>query len=480
MKQDVTQESRALWWVQRGLVVLAASCTYATFAAPAHACETAQICASWTQVPNDDAPFGDLVTGEEYPARGARMRVIRPYPEPALEMFLDENGCGSFDTQFAAGHKALLFSEAVLGIGTGGLVHIKTYESEAQKDDDTDSFVAVDVPSIPEDWTVTVTAPADAEHRIELLATATEVVHRLHGLDGSLIVGSHTLQIWVDPMAQNASAPLGGVRVGSAGDEQGISALRKKFILGHEIGHWIQSEIVGDVWAYNYGYGPDLNSEPLDPIVPGNPLDEPCRWAVETLLDEGLANQNRHGLRSAEFVSGAMPEGFGHFVASVAFNSDLGADADGEFRYYKDPDELLLPSYADFEDDNRIASLRGGSGSTVSGGPDRWVELQCTTDWAHPLQQATLDQEVSSEIDWLRLFWRFVTAPYTPQAAAPTFWDVVRLVTFTQEEYPWDSSDHVLWPNMQAAINDVDSDIDEYAQRFEGLSADHGVYNDGP
>ena len=177
-----------------------------------------------------------------------------------------------------------------------------------------------------------------------------------------------------------------------------------------------------------------------------------------------------------------MPEGFGHFVAAAAFNSDLSEDADGYFKYYKDADESLLTAYADFEEagpNQRIVSLAGGSGSEVLGGPDRWVELQCEDDWDHPLQAETLDQEVSSEIDWLRLFWRLVTADETTYGPALSFWDVVHLVTYTQINDPWTLDDHALWPNLHDAVTNAGFSAAQES-RFEDLSAEHGVYNDGP
>ena len=390
----------------------------------ARACEPIDMCVWWTQVPLQDAGYGDLVTDSTYPARGARITVIRPYPEPAFSTFLDESGCTTFDSQFSAGHKLLVYTEAVLGVGTAGTMRIKTFESEAAQVEDADSVFAIDIPSIPatpDRWAVHADVPADAEHRVMLLATATETLHRLHGLEGSLIAGSHALEIVVRHDLQNASAPQGRILVGAAGFDEGVSSLQRKFILGHEIGHWIQTEIVGDVWDYNYNYGPCgpgdgetcTGEPPFDPWVEvqGNAVDEPCQHAVEFLLpdQDDDANPNRHGIRSAEFVSGAMPEGFGHFVASVAFNSDLGVNADGAFKYYKDIDEDTLPSYEYFEDplvDDRVVSLLGGTGSPP-GGPNRWVELQCSNDWDHPLEAETLDQEVSSEVDWLRFFWRF-------------------------------------------------------------------------
>jgi hypothetical protein len=454
---------------------LVAAMIYVAFGV-AHACEMIQLCVNWAQLENEDQGYGDLFIELESPARGARVTLIRPYPEPALGMFLDADGCGSFDSQFVTGHKAIIYTESVLGFGTGGQFHIRTYASNESMVNDSPGMVVVDIPSIPEDWRVEVDVPDSGLQLITLQATATEIIHRLHSLDGSLLTGGRTLKIWLDPLAQNAAAwTAQEIKVGTAGDDQGVSALRKKFIMGHEIGHWIQLQLAGG-WQYNYNYGPDTESMPLDPYVMGNPWDEPCGFAVEILLSTSSINPNRHGIRSAEFSSGAMPEGFGHFVASVAFNSDLSEDADGAFRYYKDPDEELLESYIPFEEGGRVVSLLGGAlPATPLGGADRWVAEQCPNDWVHPLQEESLGEEVTSEIDWLKFFWRFMTAEYNGAGTPPGFWDVVHLVRFTQTNDPWD--DFVVWPHMLNAVQNAASGLEDYEEHFIELSIDHGVYN---
>lgn len=96
-----------------------------------------------------------------------------------------------------------------------------------------------------------------------------------------------------------------------------------------------------------------------------------------------------------------------------------------------------------------------------------------------------MDQEVSSEIDWLRFFWRFMTAAQDEEwesedlVSAPTFWDVVHLVTYTQVNDPWPPN-HELWTNLQGTVMDMGSGLDVYEDRFNGLTTAHGVYNHGP
>ena len=97
MKGD--NDSRRLALARRSVGIVAAAiaggASYGVVVSEANACQSLELCVTWTEVPLEDAPFGNLVTAPIYPARGARVTVIRPYPEPAVGMFLDNNGCAS-------------------------------------------------------------------------------------------------------------------------------------------------------------------------------------------------------------------------------------------------------------------------------------------------------------------------------------------------------------------------------------------------
>lgn len=179
-----------------------------------------------------------------------------------------------------------------------------------------------------------------------------------------------------------------------------------------------------------------------------------------------------------------MPEGFGHFVASAAFNTlpqeDPGAP-EGVFRYYKEIDPETAPAYGSFVDpegDDYQVALDGGASAV--GGASRWVELQCDDaveegDWDPPGQVT----EVTSEIDWVRFYWGFLTADLAP-IARPEFWDVVHLVAYTQVNEPWVDTPPYgpLWQNMLDAVGDAGSGLTAYQGRMAPLDLANGVYND--
>ncbi len=218
-------------------------------------------------------------------------------------------------------------------------------------------------------------------------------------------------------------------------------------------GHWLQSTISGDssVGAFSYSY---------------NPLDTPCEFGIRTddLSDLPVGSSNLHGIRSAERSSGALIEGFAHFVAAVAFNK---IEETGEFRYYKKIDPVSYPDYADFVAGEYRLALEGGGAGTL-GGQSRWVETRCPNDWANPTR------EISSEIDWLRFFWQFLTSPSAP-GPVPTFWEAAGLLKYTQANNPWTSD--AVWSQLRSSVADPGSGLDSYLSRFDSLEASNGLNN---
>ena len=151
---------------------------------------------------------------------------------------------------------------------------------------------------------------------------------------------------------------------------------RRKFLIGHEVGHWYQKRWVG-------GFAPIDYSLDVDVI--------------------GCESENIHGahaLRSKEYAGGAHTEGFAHFLSTLAFNNP-GSNA--EFKYYKD--------YAPYGYDYEL------------------VDVSATPDFVGPIQGGPIDvlhnvcgcgdgsctDGAGVELDWLRFYWHYAydagTAP---------------------------------------------------------------------
>jgi hypothetical protein len=192
-------------------------------------------------------------------------------------------------------------------------------------------------------------------------------------------------------------------------------------------------------------------------------------------------NGGHHGLLSSEMSNAAVTEGFAHFVAAIAFN-DPG-EAEGSFTYYKEIGHLSWPTLAAAEN---AVSL----GDDSVGAVDAWVETQCGPpadpndfDWPYetvtdPELEPFEGRHISSEIDWLRVFWRFVaddTGTYgTEQATVPDVFDVI--VT-AADPMGLNYSPDPFTALSSAASSELPSAL---ATRFDDISADLGVYNDGP
>src|SRR5690606_28593787 len=204
--------------------------------------------------------------------------------------------------------------------------HVKSFASEPDRNDDVDYTWSVDVPTILDDHDVMVTVPTDEYDLVTRMATATHVIHRLHGMADSLLDGTYTMRLYhprdeydVSPNDVPASWLQGR-------DEIAIhrAHAKNKFIMGHEIGHWIQFQVAGEIWKLAYEYPP-----------PPNTAEPPCLYCVfaDWNLDRcgnPLYLSSTHGMRSAEYSSFAMTEGFAHFIAASAYNDIL--EEDGIFK----------------------------------------------------------------------------------------------------------------------------------------------------
>ena len=103
------------------LALAAATTTYAG-SSSARACTPRTLCVDF--MPNlSDGETGDYVGvgGGTVPARGAHVIIVRAYPEPVLDGYLSvqdteelDAGCIEFDSQFAAGHKAIIEAQQAM------------------------------------------------------------------------------------------------------------------------------------------------------------------------------------------------------------------------------------------------------------------------------------------------------------------------------------------------------------------------------
>lgn len=424
----------------------------------------------------DDDEYGSIAFGASVPAAGMRVTIVRPYPEPPLGVYLGDDGCVDFPTQFHAGHSFVWYPEALVGneAGTSYPVRVKVFQGKSQDDTDQDLPTAVVVPPIGDDEHIGHhVEPDETYHLTSILAIATTVLRRFHRMPDSYLDDGAELSLFRNLQILN------GVLDEPDSIRLGLDSGNEKFLIAHEMGHWLQSLHARQLGDLNEGYWDA--SYTWDAVAPA------CYFQVETPdgFDPELPNtgSNSHGIRSSELSSGAMTEGFAHFVASVAFNTTPQEDAgapEGIFHYYKDIDLDAAPAYEDFVDpllDDLRVQLDGGVASTTWGGPSRWVELQCDEtpdvgDWDPP----GTTTEVTSEVDWVRFFWQFHTANISG-TSRPNFWQVVHMVSYTQVEHPWQNTGS-LWPRLVETLGDGGSGLTAFGPRLDPLNTGNGVFND--
>lgn len=92
----------------------------------------------------------------------------------------------------------------------------------------------------------------------------------------------------------------------------------------------------------------------------------------------------------------------------------------------------------------------------------------CTADWA--------EETVTSEIDWMRFLWRFLTA----NGSKPTLQQILEFLNFADTEYGAGLDDDVVWPVLHDAMSDQESGMLQFLTRFEYYTDEMGVYSAPP
>jgi hypothetical protein len=471
----------------------------------AQACDQTQhLCVAYQVDLDDDDPEtgwgGSISLGPKAPARGVRITIIRPPPEPPLGLYLDDEGCVDFPTQFAAGHKVLVHPSAILGPSKNIRISMFDWTMVPGVNDNGLPFFSIAENNVePTASDVCLVGPvADGadihcdvptSDVVNLMAIATHTIHRLTSLAGNVLTDADELRIVRVPSVPDYGHydPLNRWLVTGAGLD------RRKYIFAHEIGHWLQSRAqvaagTEAAWNVNYGY-PTSNEDVTAP-------EPSCQFAVDyeaPLLNPNVeaslnAGLELHGIRSAEYGNAAMTEGFAHLVAAVAFN-DITSES-GEFVYYKDIDVGSVPAYADLDDGDGLVALPGTSSAQTPGGWNGWVKNSCVDDW-NVLYLDLAEQnrvEISTEIDWLRYFWAFVTSQDVALAPQPGFWDLVRLIAHTREHNAWGTVTNPVpanregrvWENLVQTLTDDPEGVglDDFLDRFETLNDTHWVWHD--
>ncbi|MFO0636954.1 MAG: hypothetical protein U0168_29335 [Nannocystaceae bacterium] len=431
----------------------------------ASACKPTTVCFYWEAAWDDSNVGEDYLTSGPVEASGARVVLLRPPPETPLTSSLDTEGCITFDTQYSYGHKALVYADAVIG-GVRLLPAINNNTDVTNRAVPRTLFWEVHMQGLEPNGSAPAMVAAEIGldqgdphvRMLPIFAAATATLRRFEqlGVMPPTLDADETIYLAYRPVFGNARCWCDGTSPSVV--DIGVDSFREKFVLAHELGHWLDATWNGvgvGVGAKNYFY---------------DPVDAPCQFGINPAvdMDMNLINSDAqfHGIRSAEWGGGALVEGIAHFVAAVTWNDP--AEEAGIFRYYKDIELVGNPSpYQAFVDGGSLVALEGGVAAGTVGGQSRWVATQCPTDWA----VWSMTQDVTSEIDWMRFWWRFLSDQATNQ---PTLGQILGFTAFVEASAtPWAATQ--VWPQLSDNVEAVGSPLLGFGQRFTDIADEEGV-----
>ncbi len=369
----------------------------------------------------DHYTFGTLMKG-----RGMRVQVDHAnWPAPMLFTCSQDNGCLAFSASENTGFVVTVFAEARLGEDSDIILKAYPTESEANQ-----------FPNDPPQW-VFVANPGGQARRVyyqneaselsNLMAFGSFVFYRVDSYTQPGLAGPATLKMVTD----NNDCNGGGSCQPNNFVQMEPGKTNRKFLVGHEVSHWIHRRWTGD----DMGYFNDSWS--------ANSADADCAFL-------GVGS---HAMRSKERAAGGFIEGFAHYLTALAWNRH--DQTGGIFKYYK---EVADPPYDDLEADNWIVDL-DGIGGNPSGGVSNWMANMCFVSDGH-----------SVEMDWLRFFWDYRTNAGTK----PSHWQVFRHIQFTRDSYPWLNS-LTTYDRLLDAIGDAALGQGGLEARWISLAAANGV-----
>jgi len=281
-------------------------------------------------------------------------------------------------------------------------------------------------------WTFATTLPASNAtltfytpygNESNLSAIAPWVVHRITSLTGNLPQAANK---YLYVFNENCSAYSGSCD-GSA-FAYGVQSLfiapeynhsERKFLVGHEVAHWIErwwGNNVGGVGGYGY-----------------NDNDPDCEFT-------GLGD---HSMFSLEVDFPAYIEGIAHFISAVAWNDP--SQGSGVFKFYKvdgwyDNDTVLLDTPGDFSFD--------------------WEGSEC----------APKEEGKSVEGDWLRHFWNYLNDP-TGLDFNPSMVDIAEMIAQMYDTGTFTST--TAYASLTEALDDAGYGI--FTSHWENHAENHGV-----
>lgn len=387
-----------------------------------------QFCLRWVY-DSIDSGFGEdyYTSGRLMKARGVRVEVKHPNWVGALSFHANKNtGCIEFNATENSGFIVTMWAEARLGDNDN--VFVRAFPTK---------LAAAQNPLAPPFWQFTANpggVPRTVYYQNEiseesnLIAIASFIFDWIDSQCSPGLPGPENLYA----VSDNPDCAVGGSCQKNNYVEIAPGSTNRKFLIGHEVGHWIHYQWTSGVPGF-YDHSWDGNSNDAD-----------CEFT-------GVGD---HAMRSKEYSVGAFGEGFAHFLSAFAWNSSASTTA--WFKYYKEVGDL---AYADFAADNWRLDVEG-IGLAPAGGVSNWMGNMCPVNDGY-----------SVEMDWLRFYWDYLTNAGGPK---PNIRKILAHVQFTRDAHPWFNT-WAAYDKMLEAIGDVALGQTTLEARFIALATSNGV-----
>jgi hypothetical protein len=327
-----------------------------------------------------DAATGDFGTGSTWVGRG-----IKFYAFGAKRYTDESDGCSTFTSTTGGGLTTMIiYAESKIG-GTDNIT-VRSFETLADLNTWNGNPTDNNLPQ----WVWTVLPQCSGTTCTTTLTNTSN--------QADVVSNLHSAGVWtIYNIDKSTSARLAGTRTvflhnsgclsatdGSCqmGDVLAIQpdwdGARRKFLIGHEAGHWLHHQWIGGAILAGTSGWYDVQNPP------GTACD-----SVDVPGD--------HGLRSLEREIGAFAEGVAHFLSTLAYNDH--DETDGAFHYYKD-----IGPY-DFD----VVDVEHGP----TGGDDNVYANVCgcpaSCSYTDSMAGAVQAHQLGTELDWLRAYWDFRT-----------------------------------------------------------------------
>ena len=293
-----------------------------------------------------------------WPARGVRLRVQDATGATIAEGRADTSGCFKFDDVGVPGQTTFRNVRVYYDTRVGtrkpgefvGRIQVRGFFDKPEVDANTDvSIQFQNVGFAPGPNNTYGTSVTIGSGVAPMSISMASVSHTLHRVDTAMTDNKPANPPILKVILQNCqySAATKWSCMDTLGNRLFLTpdanngSTRRKFVSGHETGHWLDYNWgIGNTWASSGGIPSYIFASNQQ-----DDLEEACRF---TWVDNGNGGQgsSAHAMRSQEYQHAAVSEAFAHFMALFSFN-EASAAADPEFQYYKKQAASVLPPFVD-------------------------------------------------------------------------------------------------------------------------------------